>query len=155
MKIASSFVVRAPREEVWRFINDPARMLPCVPGCEAIEPLGARSYRATVKIELGPIKSRFNLDIAVEREEQPLFVETTTSGEEGTRASTLTAKSRLDLAAVDLATTEVSYSSDVAVVGRLGRFGLGMMKKKAESLARQFERTFSDRVEATSPSETA
>lgn len=153
MKIASSFVVRAPRELVWRFINDPVRMLPCVPGCEAIEPLDARSYRTTVKIELGPIKTRFNLDVAVEREEQPAFVETTTSGEEGTRASMLTAKSRVDLAALDASTTEVSYSSEVAVVGRLGRFGLGMMKKKAEALAKQFERAICDRIEATQTAE--
>ncbi len=42
----------------------------------------------------------------------------------------------------------MAYSADVTVVGRLGRFGLGMMKKKAESLGASFVRTFTAMVEA-------
>ena len=34
--------------------------------------------------------------------------------------------------------TQVAYRSDVAVTGRLGRFALGMMKKKAQSLGDAF-----------------
>jgi carbon monoxide dehydrogenase subunit G len=46
--------------------------------------------------------------------------------------------------------TEVCYSSEVSVVGRLGKFGLGVMKKKAESLGRDFAATFKARVETFS-----
>jgi hypothetical protein len=37
------------------------------------------------------------------------------------------------------------------VVGRLGKFGLGIMKKKAESLGREFAANFKRRVEEPSP----
>jgi carbon monoxide dehydrogenase subunit G len=43
--------------------------------------------------------------------------------------------------------TEVFYASEAAVVGRLGKFGLGVMKKKAESLAREFAQAFKNKVE--------
>lgn len=148
MKIENTFVVRAPRDLVWRYIVDPGRMVSCVPGCESIKQKDSRTYRATVRIEVGPIKSKFNLDVSVDVEEPPSVILSTTRGEEGTRASTLSSTNRLELRALDERTTEVAYSADVTVVGRLGRFGLGMMKKKAESLGASFVRAFTAMVEA-------
>ena len=43
--------------------------------------------------------------------------------------------------------TEVWYSSEAVVVGRLGKFGFNIMKKKAESLGRDFANAFKMRVE--------
>jgi len=43
--------------------------------------------------------------------------------------------------------TEVFYVSEAAVVGRLGKFGLGVMKKKAEGLGREFAAAFRQRLE--------
>ncbi len=40
MKIEASFIVHAPRDRVWTAITDPARVAPCVPGCEPIEIVG-------------------------------------------------------------------------------------------------------------------
>jgi carbon monoxide dehydrogenase subunit G len=71
-----------------------------------------------------------------------------TRGEEGTRSSVLQAQSELRLEALEEARTAVHYSSEVAVVGRLGKFGLGIMKKKAGSLGQQFAESFRTRVEA-------
>jgi carbon monoxide dehydrogenase subunit G len=148
MLIDDKFVVRAPREAVWRFMVDPKRMLPCIPGCESIEQIGPAQYRAAVKLEVGPIRTRFNLEVTIDLEEPPALIRSTTRGEEGTRASTLSAKSSLALAALDERTTEVSYSSDLSVVGRLGRFGLGMMKKKAQALGTAFADALRERIEA-------
>jgi hypothetical protein len=36
----------------------------------------------------------------------------------------------------------------VSVVGRLGKFGLGMMKKKAKQMGEEFAEAFRERVEA-------
>jgi carbon monoxide dehydrogenase subunit G len=153
MKIENSFVVRAPRDLVWRHIVDPRRMIACVPGCESIEQKGPQSFLATVRVEVGPIKSKFNLDVSIDVEEPPSVIISTTRGEEGTRASTLSSKNRLELRALDERTTEVAYSADVTLVGRLGRFGLGMMKKKADSLGASFGRAFTAMVEASSLAE--
>jgi len=43
----------------------------------------------------------------------------------------------------------VSYASEAAIVGRLGKFGLGVTKKKAESLGREFAAAFKQKVEQT------
>jgi hypothetical protein len=36
----------------------------------------------------------------------------------------------------------VSYTSDISITGRLGKFGLGMMRKKADQLRQEFVQKF-------------
>lgn len=148
MKIAETFTVQAPVERVWRFITDPERVAPCVPGCQSHEVLGPRQYRARIRVAVGPIKTVFNVTVELTDERSPTFLASTTRGEEGSRASTLTAHSELRLAPSGEGMTEVSYSSEISLVGRLGKFGLGMMKKKARKLGEEFAETFRALVEA-------
>ncbi len=148
MKIEDAFVVAAPVERVWAFITDPARMAPCIPGCEGIEVTGPRTYRAKVKIAVGPIKASFNLEVEVTEETPPSYIASVTRGEEGTRASIVTSHNTLRLTPRDGGSTEVHYAADVSIVGRLGRFGLGVMKKKAKALGNQFAESLRARVEA-------
>ena len=140
-------MVKASRESVWAAIKDPARIAPCIPGCESIKIAGPGLYRARVGIAVGPIKAAFNLEVEVTQETPPSFVASTTRGEEGTRASVLNAHNELHLAALDDGTTEVRYVSEVSIVGRLGRFGLGVMKKKAAALGVEFAEAFRLRSE--------
>ena len=144
MDVAGSFVVEAPREAVWTLIRDPEVVARCVPGCSSIEPLSPTSYRATVKIGLGPLKMSFNVVVDVTEEVEPETIVSKTSGEEGGRASFVSSVNRLDLRAVEDGVTEVSYSATVSVTGRLGKFGLGMMRKKADSVAAEFGRAFGE-----------
>ena len=61
-----------------------------------------------------------------------------TRGEEGSRASILNAKNLVTLRERDKDLTEVAYESELSITGQLGKFGLGIMRKKAESLSHQF-----------------
>ncbi len=147
MKIEASFIVHAPRDRVWAAITDPARVAPCVPGRESIEIAGPGRYRARVAVAVGPIKATFNLEVDVTEETPPSFAASTTRGEEGTRASVLTAHNELHLAALEGGATEVRYVSDISITGRLGRFGLGIMRKKAAALGDDFAEAFRACVE--------
>lgn len=138
MKIDGSFTVSAPRHRVWAAIRNPDTVGPCIPGCKSIEVISPTLYKAQVGVSVGPIKASFNLDVEVIDEKVPVEVTTRTRGEEGTRASTVSAESRLVLDEIGEAETLVRYESDVSVVGRLGKFGLGIMKKKAASLGAEF-----------------
>jgi carbon monoxide dehydrogenase subunit G len=148
MKIEDSFVVAATLERVWACITDPEAIGPCIPGCDGIEITGPRNYTARVKVGLGPIRATFDLAVEVTEERPPSYVASVTRGEEGTRASVLSAHNELWLTSTGDGATEVRYSSEVSVVGRLGNFGLGVMKKKAKSLGDQFAEAFRARVEA-------
>jgi carbon monoxide dehydrogenase subunit G len=148
MRIEGSFIVAAPPERVFAEITNPALMAGCIPGCEAIEVVDPKTYRARILIEVGPIKARFNLVVEVTEEVPPARVVSITRGEEGTRASVLSANNELVLAPTD-GGTEVKYVSEVSVTGRLGKFGLGIMKKKADALGAKFAENFRGKIEAT------
>jgi carbon monoxide dehydrogenase subunit G len=148
MLIEGKFAVAAPRERVWQAIVDPTLMVGCIPGCEAIETIDPTHYKTAIVVEVGPIKARFNLVVEVTGQSPPESIRSVTRGEEGTRASILNAENLVTLAAVDGERTEVAYRSEVSVTGRLGRFGLGMMKKKAETLGAQFAQRFREKIEA-------
>ncbi len=140
--------IDAPVEVVWRALNDPDVLRRCIPGCEALSRQSDDRLAAAVVLKVGPIKARFNLVVEVKEEAPPERVVSVTRGEEGTRASVISSNNELLLAAAETGGTEVKYAAEVSVTGRLGKFGLGMMKKKAESLGAKFAENFRGKIEA-------
>jgi len=138
VRIEGTFDIAASRDAVYRHITDPGLMARCVPGCESIEQISPTSYRALVMVGVGGIKARFNLVVEITRENPPELVLSRTRGEEGSRASVLAANNELTLVELDSGTTRVGYASEVSVTGRLGKFALGVMKKKVEAMGEEF-----------------
>lgn len=147
MKIENHFVVDATCEKVWQAINDPTLIARCIPGCESVEVTEQGKFRATISVRLGTVNARFNLVVEITEESPPCHQRSIMQGEEGTRASTLRAVNVLSLEAVNAYRTSVSFNSEVTITGRLGRFGLGVMRKKADALGREFTESFQEQVE--------
>lgn len=147
MRIEDRFVVAAPRQRVWEAIKDPAIVALCIPGCQSVEVISPTLYKAKIRVQVGPIKADFNVDVEIVAETAPEEVRSRTRGEEGSRTSSLSAENTLRLTVLGEDETEVSYVSEATVVGRLGKFGLGVMRKKAESLGRDFAQAFRQKVE--------
>lgn len=148
MKIEESFTVPAAIEKVWAVITDPHKVAPCIPGCQGVEVTGANTYKSRIRVGLGPISATFAVDIELTEQRPPTFLAAVTRGEEGGRLSSLGAQSTLTLSAAPDGGTLVAYVSEVSVVGRLGKFGLGIMKKKAKSLGDEFAQALRKTIEA-------
>lgn len=137
MRIEGQFAVAAPPEALMRHLFDVRLVASCLPGCESLEPIDANRYRAVLAVGLAGVNARFDLQVEVthrgERE-----IRAVTRGEEGGQASTLQAETTVTLQPVEGNATQVAYASEVAITGRLGRFALGMMKKKAQNLGDEF-----------------
>jgi carbon monoxide dehydrogenase subunit G len=146
MQIEDSFNMDAPLALVWSVIRDPEKVAACLPGCSSVEAIDPAHYRAVVQVALGPIKTSFNLSVEVVEERPPFFAATLTKGEEGGRASSLTARNELHLEPVGETQTLVRYTSEVTLVGRLGNYGLGLMKKKAQSMGKEFSENLQTRL---------
>ena len=152
MMLDGSFAVAAPRDKVWSSIRDPGIIAACVPGCSDVEAISATSYRAKIAVSLGPISASFDLVVDIAGEIPPEQLSIRTRGAEGGRASMLNAVSVVTLREKDGAHTNVHYSSDVSITGRFGQFGLGVMRKKADQLAKDFTRKFVDALQAAEAS---
>jgi len=145
MLIEGQFSVQAPPDALMRHLFDAEVMASCVPGCERLEALDADRFRSVVVVSLAGVQARFDLLSEVTQREA-LAVSAVTRGEEGGQASTLQAETRLTLAPAE-GGTMVAYRSEVTVTGRLGRFALGMMKKKAQSMGEEFAGNLRTRLE--------
>jgi carbon monoxide dehydrogenase subunit G len=151
--IDGQFDVAAAPADVLAHLFDARLMASCLPGCESLEQSGDDRYRAVVAVALAGVKARFDLQVEV-TERLADGVRATTRGEEGGNASTLQAKSEVRLSSV-AGGTHVDYRSDVAVTGRLGRFALGMMKKKAQSLGDEFAANLQQALAGAAPAPVA
>jgi uncharacterized protein len=148
MRIDERFAISAPIEKVWSFIRDPQTVAPCIPGCESVEALSANCYRSTVAVVLGPIKARFNVVVQITEEVPPNKIVCVTKGDEGSKASIVSARSEMRLTALDANTTEIACNSEVSVIGRLGKFGFGIMKKRASQIAAEFAAAVQQRMQS-------
>jgi carbon monoxide dehydrogenase subunit G len=146
MLINGQFKVAASPEALMQHLFDARLMASCLPGCESLEALDGDRYRAVVMIAMAGVKARFDLLVQVTRRDER-NVWATTRGEEGGQASNLQADSQITLEPTPDGTL-VTYRSEVAVTGRLGRFALGMMRKKAQSLGEEFAENLRGRLEA-------
>ena len=153
MLIEGRFPVAAPPQALMRHLFDARLMASCLPGCETLEALDEDRYRAVVVVALAGVQARFDLLAEVTRREE-LAVWAVTRGEEGGQASTLQAETQVTLEPADEGTL-VSYRSEVSVTGRLGRFALGMMKKKAQSMGDEFALNLRERLHALEVPEAA
>ncbi len=148
MLIDGEFAVSAPPEVLMQHLFDARLMASCLPGCEHLELLDADRYRAVILIAMAGIDARFDMQVHITQRDAN-NIHATIRGEEGGRASTLQADSRIALAAAAQGTL-VSYRADVSVTGRLGRFALGMMKKKAQALGAEFATNLQQKLQALS-----
>jgi uncharacterized protein len=146
MILNGAFLIKQNQETVWNAIRDPALMAQCVPGCEMAERIDDTRYRARVAVRFGPIAARFDLVVEIEEEIAPELLRSRTRGEEGTRASTVSSSNVMTLSAPEPGTTRVDWSTEVGITGRLGRYGLGLMRKKIESLSEEFVTAFAARL---------
>ena len=142
MLLQGNFEINAARALVWQQISNPALMAACIPGCESIEQIDAVTYQAVVAVGVGVVKAKFNLQIEVIEETPPKQVLSRTRGLEGKRTSTLNAENRVWLTELEDGKTRVHYESEVSITGRLGKFGLGIMRKHVDKMSAQFAHNF-------------
>ena len=147
MRIEDRFSIAAPRDRVWQAIRSPDVVASCLPGCHDVEVISPTSYKAKIRVQLGPIKADFAIDIDVISEIEFEEVRSRSRGEEGGRASSLSSVNVLRLSALDAETTELHYSSDVAVVGHTRQVRPRCHEEKAESLGHDFAVAFRQKIE--------
>jgi len=147
MKIEKTFTVEAPQQKVWAVITSAEEIAPCIPGCHGAEETEPGKYKASIQTKVGPIKTTFAVNIERTEERPPEFASYDTKGEEGSHASRIKANTTIELKSLGADRTEVSYASDIQIMGRLGKFGSGMMQKIADGVGDEFVAALKDKVE--------
>ncbi|WP_374046697.1 molybdopterin cofactor-binding domain-containing protein [Massilia sp. YIM B02763] len=73
-------VLDAPPEAVFRVLLDPIALAKVIPGCNALDPVGAHRYRADVTVGVGLIKARYAAEVALSELDPPRSLRLAGSG---------------------------------------------------------------------------
>jgi len=149
MKFQGNILIARPVETVWQFLWDIEKIAACIPGCEGVKAIKEREkYELKVKDSVGPITVHLDLLADVKKVEPLKSIEIAMEGKDfkaggvrQTMALALTPKGN---------ETEIGFETDVNVFGRLGTLGYPFVKKKAESVIKEFGEKIKGAIEANS-----
>lgn len=137
MDIEKTMTVAAPIDEVWRLLLDPKTMAGCVPGIQSVEVLSDTEYLAEIKIKISFISANFKVKTTILETRPPHYLRCEGTGEDSSVASSLKQTTEMFLAERPDG-TEIRTKTHAEVFGRLGSFGLSVMKTKSDRMWEEF-----------------
>ncbi len=138
MELTDRFTVRASAARTWEVIWDLPRLAKLVPGCEEIQTIDDKTFKAKVSQKVGPFKVTLDLDLAVQEVEPGKMVSVSGTGKDRAGNRLTLNKMELVLDGVSEQETAVSYIIDFNLYGRLATLGAAVVKRKAEEIRVEF-----------------
>ena len=142
------FTVQAPVEKVWAFLRDPQQVAPCIPGTESIEVIDDRHYHVVAGARVGFLSVSFAMNVTVTEIEEPVRLVSVAEGMDARIKERMKLRSTLTLEPRGAEATDVSYSIDLNVFGKLASLGFAVIKGKAGQMAADFATCVRTRLEA-------
>jgi carbon monoxide dehydrogenase subunit G len=148
VKLEHEFQVAAPVETVWELLLDLERVAPCLPGGEVTEKIDDRSYRANVKVKLGPMQLAYRGEITIAEADEAarrtmLEAKANEARGQGTARATITTV----LTEQDEG-TRAAVTTDLQLTGRVAQMGRGIVEDVSNRLMGQFAECLSQRAAA-------
>ncbi|MDM0103972.1 SRPBCC family protein [Variovorax sp. J22R24] len=154
MEIEKTLTVAAPPQRVWAMLLDPQVMGGCVPGMQSIEVVSDVEYVALMHVKIAFVSAKFKLRTTIVEQREPSYLRAEGTGEDASVASSLKQQSEIFLEPTAEGGTELRIKVKVDVLGRLGTFGLSVMKTKADRMWEEFGTNLAGRIDgglASSP----
>jgi len=144
MDMTGEYRIPAPREAVWKALNDPDVLKQCIPGCDEIEKKSDTEFAAKVTAKVGPVKAKFGGNVQLSDLDPPNGY--TISGE-GTGGAAGFAKGGAKVSlAEDGSDTVLSYTVNATVGGKLAQIGSRLIDSTAKKMAGEFFSKFAEVV---------
>jgi len=147
MLIEEKFTVKSSLEKLWDSLLDPAIVGPCIPGCEKVEPISDKEYDSIIKAKVGFIAVRFKVRTVIEEIIPHQLIRTVGEGNELRNLGFFKQKTRINFNALSEDETELTYQSEVSIVGKLATFGDRILKAKAKEIGKEFADAVKERLE--------
>ena len=147
MEIDKTLELNKPIDQAWAALMDPQLMGACVPGVERVEVLDADHFRVTVAVKVSYIKARFTVNLAVTERRAPHTLRSEGTGDEDSLTSHIRQTTQLELEPFGDEQTRLRMKASVDVFGRLGTFGHGIIRSKADQLWKEFAGNLKARIE--------
>lgn len=142
MELTGEYELAIPRQRVWDLLNDPAVLKQCIPGCEELISENPDEYAATVVLKIGPIKAKFNGEVALKNKKQPASFTIEGEGKGGVAGF---AKGSADVSLAENGSgTTLSYVVHADIGGKIAMLGSRLISSTTKKLADQFFGKFAE-----------
>jgi uncharacterized protein len=140
MDMTGEYRIPAPRAKVWAALNDPEMLKAALPGCESLQKVSDTEFAAVVIARVGPVKAKFNGNVALSNLNPP---ESYTIAGEGKGGAAGFAKGGAEVHLTeDGDATVLRYTAKADVGGKLAQLGSRLIDGTAKKLADEFFNNF-------------
>jgi len=144
--IDKTLTLPAPPARVWDLLLDPKVMGECVPGMQSIEVVSDTEYRAQMAVKISFVSAKFRIRTTIVEQRAPHYLKSEGVGEDASVASSFKQVSEMFLEDAPGGGTALTMKVKVDVLGRLGTFGLNIMKTKADRMWDEFGANLAQRL---------
>ena len=135
MHFEGTVQIAAPRDRVLAFVMDPNQVGQCGPGVESIEVIDDTHFKATAKVGIGFISSRFVVNMEFAEVTPPDAATIKAHGQAPGSAVDATALMRLSDGDAD--GTKMDWSADVNISGTMASVGARLIEGTANKMIGQ------------------
>ena len=153
MELQGSVTIPAAPGQVWQALNDQHVLRKCIPGCEEVRQISPHEMHARVLLKLGPVRANFIGKVLL-TDVRPLLGCTLNFEGSGGSAGFAKGSSVIALTSVPDG-TQVDYTAQASVAGKLGQIGGRLMDASARQMADRFFAAFKQEVSQVNVAETA
>jgi hypothetical protein len=137
MKFAGQVKVKAPRATVFGALRDARFFASCVDGVHDLAELAPDRYAATLETKVAYMSFKFKVTVELVRADPPREIEAKVEGAPLGIVGRLAATALTTLSETG-DETQIDYSVDASLTGKLGSLGQPVLRAKAKEMERQF-----------------
>jgi carbon monoxide dehydrogenase subunit G len=146
MLLEGKFVLKASIQELWDFLLKPETLAACIPGCERLDAIDEKTFESVVVAKVGFIKVKFKFTTNLIEMDPPRHLKAVGRGEDLSKQGNFSQETVVDFRELADGEVEVSYKSNVSVVGKLATFGDRIMRAKAKQLEEEFTQNLKSKL---------
>jgi len=144
MELQGEQVISAARGRVWAALNDPAVLIKCIPGCEAIDKVTETETHVRLLAKIGPVRAHFSGKILMSEIHAPARC---TLSFEGSGGAAGMAKGKSVVTLLEQGdSTCLRYTVQASVGGKLGQIGGRLIDASAKKMADDFFLAFNEQL---------
>lgn len=147
MEFNYTYKVSAPPDALWAFVTDIPSVGACIPGASDIaESDGA--YAGVVKVRVGPVALGLAGRLSVDSlDNAAMRVSMTGEGADRKVPGNVRVKIEMEVEDAGGGGSNLVVRSDANIMGKLGEFGQGIIKRKTDGIMQEFGRNLTKRVQ--------
>jgi len=139
VKFSQTAEIPVAREPLWNFLMDVPKVAKSLPGVESVTKIDDTTYQGTLTVRVGPIKLNLQGKIILEEQNKEAWrAALRAEAKDRMAAGAVNGKTTMILKEISANQTELAVETDVNILGKIGEFGQPIIRKKADSMLKEF-----------------